>query len=340
VAMADVVTIFEQSKALCRTVIDFDDMIYAPLAFNARFFQVDWVMIDECQDINPARRELARRMLKPGGRLVAVGDSRQAIYGFTGAGADALERIVIEFGCKRLPLTVTYRCPKAVVAYVQQWVKHIEAHESAPEGCVRAPMLDKVGEGLPKPRPWFESEGLRAGDAVLCRYTLPLIKQAYNMLRAGRACKVEGREIGKGLENLATRWKVKSLDVLENRLAKFLAKEVAKAKAADNERAAEEIRDRVASLQVFIERTRTNGHNTIEELVLEIQALFADDVKGVPVLCTGHKSKGREWHRVYWMQTTLRQKNLQDWQLVQEANLKYVMATRAKSELILLPEGM
>jgi superfamily I DNA/RNA helicase len=80
-----VVDVFEVSASMCHTVIDFDDMIYEPLRFRARFFKQDWVLGDEWQDANPARREAVRRMLKPGGRAIFVGDSRQAIFGFTGA---------------------------------------------------------------------------------------------------------------------------------------------------------------------------------------------------------------------------------------------------------------
>lgn len=94
--------------------IDFDDMVYLPLVFKLRLFPQDWVLIDEAQDTNPTRRALAARMLKPGGRVIAVGDPRQAIYGFTGADNDALEQIAAQFSCKRMPLTVSYRCPQAV----------------------------------------------------------------------------------------------------------------------------------------------------------------------------------------------------------------------------------
>jgi DNA helicase-2/ATP-dependent DNA helicase PcrA len=338
-ALADVVKVFNISREMCKMVIDFDDMIYAPIAHNVRMFGNDWVLVDECQDINPARREIAKRLLKPGGRLIAVGDSRQAIFGFTGAGADSLERIATEFKCKRLPLTITYRCPKAVVAYVHQWVDHIEAHESAPEGIVRTYVQPPAVEGE-KELPWHEHEKVRAGDAVLCRYTVPLIKAAYSMLRHGRACKVEGREIGNGLVQLATKWKVKSLDALDTKLEKYLTRETEKALAQDNETKAEEIADKVESLQVFIGRCRGKQLYTIEALVAEIESLFADDVKGVAVLATGHKSKGREWNRVLWIQAAQRRRNLKPWEEIQEINLKYVIGTRSKHELVLIPENV
>ncbi len=116
--------------------IDFEDMVYLPLILKCRFWRHGVVMIDEAQDTNPARRALVRALVRKGGRVIAVGDRRQAIYGFTGADADALDLIKADFNCIEFPLTITYRCPKNVVAFAQQWVSHISADETAPEGSV------------------------------------------------------------------------------------------------------------------------------------------------------------------------------------------------------------
>ena len=74
--------------------IDFGDMIWFPLKHNLLFPQFDFVFIDEAQDTNATRREVARRTLKTQiygnldgspmeiettGRLIAVGDRHQAI---------------------------------------------------------------------------------------------------------------------------------------------------------------------------------------------------------------------------------------------------------------------
>jgi superfamily I DNA/RNA helicase len=323
---------FKNSHDLCPEMIDFDDMIYAPLAYGMRLFRNDWVLMDEDQDANPARRELARRMLKSNGRFMGVGDKHQAIYGFTGAGNDSIAKIVAEFNCQQLPLTVTYRCPRAVVAYVQQWVKHIQAHPDASEGSVAPVATDpKVN------KPWYVQCPPDAADAILCRYTKPLIQTAYGMIKHGMACKVEGRDIGKGLIALAKRWKVRTIDALDARLVKYQTREVAKARTARNEKREQDVLDRVDTLRIFMQRCLDNGNTSVECVVQEIDNLFADDVAGVTTLSTGHKAKGREWDRVYWLQHADRQ-NHQAWMDQQETNIKYVIGTRAKRELILVPE--
>lgn len=313
-----------------KEVIDFDDMIYSPLYHNARFFLQDWVLLDEAQDTNFTRRLLAKRMLKPGGRLIAVGDPRQAIYGFTGADADSMDLIKRDFRCVELPLTVTYRCPKNVVNFAKQWVSHIEAHPSAPEGIVRSISFAD-----------FKKETLGDLDVILCRNTKPIVSLAYNLIKSGKACHVEGREIGKGLVTLVRKWKVKSLDDLTTRLATYRAREIRKAMEKKQETRVAAIEDKVDSLLAIIEGLQEEGKNTVQHLVDFINRLFDDtDVASGQkflTLSTVHKSKGREWNKVYllgrnsYMPSKYAHK---DWQRLQEDNLIYVAATRAKQELV------
>lgn len=341
-ALEWVVEVYRRSHDQCRDVVDFDDMIYAPIAYNLRLFKNDWVLGDEWQDCNPARRELMRRSLKATGRAIFVGDARQAIYGFTGAGGDSLARTKAEFNCAELPLSVSYRCPKAVVSYVHQWVNHIEAHPTAADGEVRTPQYDakQLDSVTHEPVPWFVQERLGSADAVLCRYTRPLVKTAYAMIKTGLPCKVAGRDIGKGLIALAQLWKVKTTAKLRERLATYYKREIAKARAEQSDRREQEVQDKVDTLVVFLDRCDQLGKHTIAELVQEIESLFADDTGGVLTLSTGHKAKGREWPRVYWLQTTQCKPPRKEWEAEQEDNLKYVIGTRAMQTLVLVPEEL
>jgi superfamily I DNA/RNA helicase len=310
--------------------IDYDDMIYLPLVRNLRVkWQSDWVLIDEAQDTNPTRRAIAKKMLRPGGRLVAVGDPHQAIYGFTGTDNNSLEQIAEEFGCRRLPLTVTYRCPKAVVRVAHNYVDHIQAHESAPEGTVEhyqyADVLDHV----------------QLGDAVLCRFNKYLVSLVFRLIRGGVAAKIEGRAIGSGLVKLATRWKsIKTLNALEAKLTEHNEREIAKAKVRDDDRKIDELNDRHETMQVLIERAREQGLSTVAELSTMIMSIFEDaerlgDTSKIVTLCSVHRSKGLEWERVHvlGLNEVMPARCSRAWQEAQELNLQYVAVTRAKSEL-------
>lgn len=316
------------SNDTCHISVDFDDMVYAPLFHNLRLFEYDWVLIDEAQDTNRSRRLLALRMLKRGGRMVAVGDSCQAIFGFTGADADSLDRIAESVNAIRLPLTITYRCPKAVVAYAQNWVSHIHAADTAPEGVLSHIDLEAlVTSAIP-------------GDVVLCRFTKPLIENVYSFIAAGIPAKVEGRQIGEGLIALASRWKVKSFTTLTDRLNTYVERETAKWRAKENEAKAAGIEDQVKCLFVVIDRAKAKSPNTknpVAVITEEIAAIFEDNVSGkVVTFSTIHKAKGREWHRVFWLQTGKAAWARKAWEEKQEEHINYVGATRAKHELTLV----
>jgi DNA helicase II / ATP-dependent DNA helicase PcrA len=313
-----------------RDVVDFDDMVYLPLLMRLRFWQFDVVMVDEAQDTNATRRMLARAMLKPRGRLIAVGDRAQAIYGFTGADNDSLDLIRAEFNAIDLPLTTTYRCPKAVVAFAQQWVSHIEAADSAPQGEVSSMSMEAFMEA-PASIPGLQQA------AILCRNTKPLVSLAMQLIRRKVACKVEGRDVAEQLKKLVRRWKVQYSAQLVERLEAYRVREIEKAKASKKDAKIEVINDTVDTILVIVDECNANGQKLVEDVAAQIDALFGDSVSSMLVLSTIHKSKGREWNDVYWLDRAglcpSKFARL-DWQKQQEANLQYVAATRAQKRLI------
>ena len=326
--------IYRISLNQCREVIDFDDMILAPLVFRARFWPKDWILVDESQDTNPARRAMALAMLKPRtGRMIFVGDPAQAIYGFTGADSDSMNQLKKATNAKTLPLNVTRRCPKAVVAQAAQLVTDFTAHEDAPEGVIRAIEFADL-----------EKENLSAADVILCRNTAPLIQTAYTLISKGIACRVEGREIGSGLTKLARRWKIKTLDKLLGKLEDYEARQSAKFMSRDQEDRVQAMVDQLDCLRIVIDRCLMAKKNTVDDLVADIESMFGNTPDGaqppVLTLSTVHKSKGREFRRVFllgrdrFMPSPYAKK---PWQIEQEKNLEYVAITRAMSELIDVP---
>jgi superfamily I DNA/RNA helicase len=303
--------------------IDFADMIYLPILKKYKISQCDNVFLDEAQDTNGPRRELVRMMLKPGGRLVAVGDSHQAIYGFTGADHNALKLIQEQFNAKSLPLSVTFRCPKNVVKVAQQWVNHIESHESSPEGIVDDCEIAQLPSIVTQK------------DAIICRNTKPLIEVAYTLIRNNVPCKVEGRKIGEGLIKLAQRWKVKTVQQLADKLEDWKEKEILKYREKGNDTKCQIIEDQADTLFVFIDQCKADDF--IPVLIEKIKALFDDTQnKEILTLSTIHKSKGREWNRVFALGMTTYSPSKwakKSWEIQQENNLLYVQVTRAKAHL-------
>jgi superfamily I DNA/RNA helicase len=324
------VWVYQVSLKQCATIIDSDDMILAPLYFKARFYQKDFVMIDEAQDTNPARRALALALLKPGtGRLVAVGDPAQAIYGFTGADSDSMSIIKQQLNSKELPLNMTYRCGRRIVELAQTWVPDIKAAETNAEGVVRNITT-----------PEFLTLPLKPTDAILCRKNAPLVDLAFRFIRQGTPCRVEGREIGQGLISITNKWKLRTISALLNKLDDYRAREIQRYQAKGQEEKAANLEDKLETLKVLCERLQGEGRHDINDLRSLITSMFGNTTNSdapILTLCSVHKSKGREWNTVYllgrnrYMPSKWARK---DWQVEQEMNLMYVAVTRAKSELV------
>ena len=320
-------TLLKLSIANDTKIIDFDDMIYSPLIHTVKPTTYDFVLIDEAQDISKSRLLLALVMLKRGGRLIAVGDPRQAIYGFTGADSESINNIATAVDAIKMPLSVSYRCPKAVVKEAQKYVSHIEAHESAIEGKVER----------------FEGDlfsTVNPGDAIISRFNKPLMDLVYGFIAKGVPAKIEGREIGSSMKTLVRRYKSKTFSVLIERLDGYSDREATKLRIKEKESQAVAIEDKVACIKVIVNRVQTMNpkcSDPVEAVVKEIESIFDDSVGAKCVLLTStHKSKGREWNNVYWLQTGESKWARKSWEKETEINLKYVAITRSRESLYLV----
>lgn len=308
-------------------IADFDDLLYLAVLNGIALPKFDFVFVDEAQDTNAIQRAILRKIMKPTTRIIAVGDPAQAIYGFRGADSNSLNRIAKEFNCLNLPLTVTYRCPTAVVNYAQQWVSHIEAAPGAPEGKVTDLNMD------------WKLDQFKAGDLVVCRTTKPLLSLGYKMLKAKVPVRILGREIGQGLVKLVQRMKAEDVDTMLTALANWELRESEKAIAKQDDSKAERIADQASAIRCIADGL-DEDERTLVRLVAVIDSLFNAPGEAT-TLCTIHKAKGLEAPVVYWLNRSKCPSKWarQPWQKQQEANLCYVATTRAQSELILIEDG-
>jgi len=307
-------------------MVDFDDMLYLAVKDGIKLPTFAVVFVDEAQDTNAIQRAILRKIMGPRSRIIAVGDPAQAIYGFRGADSNSLNLIANEFNCERLPLTVTYRCPTAVVKYAQQWVSHIEAAPGAPEGIVMHMGND-----------WRVSD-FKAGDLVVCRTTRPLIALGFKMLRNRVPVRILGREIGQGLVKLCQKMKVQTVDQLLEKLAQYEERELEKARAKGDEAKMDRIADQCSAIRCIADGM-DDGQHAVADLTAVIDKLFTS-TGAATVLSTIHKAKGLEADTVFWLNRSQCPSKWarQPWQQQQEANLCYVATTRAKTALVTIEE--
>src|SRR5215467_13366572 len=120
--------------------ISFDDQIYCPVILGGRWVRYPRVVIDESQDLNILNHKELELCSRDDGLITAVGDPKQAIYQFRGADANSMEKIRrIKDGWEDLALTLTFRCPKKVVARQQDHAPGYRAYEKNHEGHVTGP---------------------------------------------------------------------------------------------------------------------------------------------------------------------------------------------------------
>lgn len=305
-------------------VISFDDQIWLPLVWNLPIPQYDFVMVDEAQDLSKAKTELALRAVKPSGRSLFVGDRYQSIYGFAGADARSVANIIERTKAKVLPLSVSYRCPKAVIERAKTIVPHIEWAPNAADGLVETISSKEL---LAMARP---------GDAIICRLTAPLVKQAIEFMRRGTPVTVKGRDIAGGLIKVANTvgrtclWDdfLSALELYSERRIE----EIYQLKDAEKKLQAHE--DTVEALVALHDGLQARS---LDDFTAQIDRLFSDgDDATKIVLLTAHRAKGLEWRNVFIIapdKMPMSWKGQQDWELEQERNLHYVAITRAQEAL-------
>ena len=84
-----------------------------------------YILIDEFQDISPARARLLKALLdkSPGAQLFAVGDDWQAIYRFGGSDIAVMREFGERFGnFSRVDLETTFRCSDRIAAVATDFV--------------------------------------------------------------------------------------------------------------------------------------------------------------------------------------------------------------------------
>ena len=300
-------------------VIDFDDQIYMSTLFGGQYTKYPVVLVDEAQDLSPLNHMALSRMVA--NRLVAVGDPNQAIYGFRGAHASSMAVLKDQFQMEELSLSVSFRCPKAVVEVARRRAPHMSAPDWAKPGHV-----ERLGA--------WTCAAVPDGAVIICRNNAPLFSVAMRLIRAGRGVQVVGADLGKSLILLLEKLGGKGVNCDQRKLLFFIDswEEEELSKARDSRKAA--IRDRAECLRVFCEFGADKA-----EISAYAKHLFSS--KGPIQLMTGHKSKGLEFDVVYFLDSFLIPSKFSlrlaeegnDAQYQQELNLRYVIETRSKDQL-------
>jgi DNA helicase II / ATP-dependent DNA helicase PcrA len=300
--------------------IGYDDMIWLPVKHNLPVYKSDRVFLDEVQDFTPCQTRLMRGAVAKGGRALACGDPFQAIYLWAGAGADAFNVLRDSLKAKTLPLSITYRCPHAVVRVAKEIVPELEAAPNAIEGTVRDAYYPELAKEA------------GPGDFILSRTNAPLVGLCLRFLRDGRRAYIAGRDVGATLNAFVKKSGAATVEALRRFCTQWRDAEVKR--LSERERASQDairlVDDKFMTIMAV-----SDGADSIEAVYSRLRSLFeessADRNVNRIMLSTTHKAKGLEADRVWMLADTYRQRPG-----VEEDNLAYVAITRAKRELVMV----
>ena len=329
--------LLEWGKTNLKTM-DYTDMIWLPNVLNLKpiGLQYDYIMVDECQDMNKAERELVLKCFKMGTRMVSVGDENQLIYQFSGSDKDSLNTLKNLPNTKCLPLSISYRCADSIVEYAQRIVPSIEKNDDHRVG--------NVLEDVPL-------EDVKDGDMVLCRTNAPLVDLYNRYLKLGKKSYIVGKDIGSNMKTIIESMNMTEVnwgniekdglfirlydDLFETR-NKIMAESNVSKEDAINSRQFQDKLDMINAIGAM-----ANGINSVDELLGKIDVVFPKKAQKEGIkLSTIHKSKGLECENVYIAcKSLMPSKNATTkWEKRQERNLMYVAYTRAKNKLGFLDE--
>lgn len=310
----------ESLKLSPSMIIDFDDQIVLPVIYDWAMPKFDILFLDETQDISELKCELVFKALSENGKIVAVGDPKQCIYGFAGAREGIMESIKERTMASTLTLSYTFRCGKNIVLEAQKISPSIRCLESSHDGLVKDLGLN------------YEVSSFNPGDMILCRTNAPLMTMAVNLFEQGKAFQFTGNIefVDKAKDALKKVPHMKGSEIRDS-LKETIRSLKEQLSNGQNVSADLDVANFIMSL------CKIKSNATGETLISKINDVFSEGKSNESVrLFTIHKAKGLEADRVYF----LNNKNIPHesaktaWELEQEENIRYVGVTRAREELI------
>lgn len=278
-------------------LIDFNDQIYMPALFGGTFPRFPLVKVDESQDLSPVNHAMLDKLVK--GRLIAVGDECQNIYGFRGAKQGGMRELQEKYKMSVSELSVSFRCPSAIVEAARWRVPQFKFIKEGGHYEVLSQLL---------------VDDINDSSTFICRNNAPLFKVAIHLIMAGRGVTVAGSDIGPKLIGIMKRLGAENLpkESVLFAIDDWLAQKQAKESKTAN--------DLADCMRVF-----ANVGANLGQAIAYAEHLFKQ--AGKIQLLTGHKAKGLEFDTVYHLDPWLCREDEQD------QNLRYVITTRSKDRL-------
>jgi DNA helicase-2/ATP-dependent DNA helicase PcrA len=281
-----VFNVLEACKDISNGIVDFNDQLWLPIVYDLPFESYERIFLDEAQDTSMVQIEMLCRCLTKTSRVCMFGDRNQALYHFRGAGM-GMEPFINRLAAKRLPLSISYRCPKNVVTLAHRIVPELEAAPGAPDGIVEdidyARMLSS----------------LKMGDTVLSRRNSSLLRLFMTLLRLRIPVGLSRNDIGKSLTAFITKLDAKNAGDVHSKTKEWAEKETKRRTDKDPDAKVDFINDRVECIEILCDNA-----NSLQDVFDKLEKLLVTPTGGRVLLSTVHAAKGLEWDRVFMLDFT------------------------------------
>jgi len=310
---------------LDRDAIDHCDSIWLPMVLDleprTRF---DLVFVDEGQDLSEPQFALVTRLKAPDGRLVVVGDLYQSVYGWRGAVGDQVWDTMRAARAIAMPLTVSFRCARAIVEAANEIVPALRPCADAPQGEVSICSFTQMIKELPT---------ISVPLFVLSRSNAALFQTAIHLWhRRERFRYHKSEEMAAGLRAIIERLDVNNAERFVAALDEWYWTERELAEERSAAAWADRLDQQYEMLQSLLQYAEPKHlGRVLDDLVASKGSLIT--------LSTVHGAKGFEADRVYLLRQTFarhqERSSVNDGPISQEElNLEYVAITRARRDLV------
>jgi len=297
-------------------VISGNDMLQYPIDNGWKSEEYEIVLIDECQDLNP--QQIAFLTCIPTKRIVFVGDTNQAIYGFRGSDPYAMDKIREHYNPVEYELTESFRCPTEIISTVKHIVPAITSNKTGGQ-------VDSVNGNAEID---FPDECF-----IISRTNNNLVKLAYKFIQENKHFSIGGTFITQLKKDLNRVFNgASSLTAMRDNVINQYEKEITRAKG--NKWSITGIENKYDSLLAII-----NVATSPSDIATFVKNLaMHSDSASCRKLMTIHAAKGLESPTVYFIKADtcdyFKEKTDIQWEKQQEDNLYYVACTRALDKLV------
>ena len=202
--------------------LDFDDLLNLTLDWlianpnNPLSPAMEWVEVDETQDLNDIQWEILKRITTERACMVAFADPQQSIFSFIGARSETFDRNTIGFARSRM--SVSFRSADALVALFRDYSNKVLGHSESLQA-------DGSCEGVADPLLYMRCKDTTQELAILSGSLIPRLRKDDGTIAVLTRTNAETVGISATLSACGcSHFKVSQFDLFGLRIAKdFLA---------------------------------------------------------------------------------------------------------------------